>query len=41
VDTGMVEELRTLAFYLTEVQLRKKFGGILDLKKRKKYNYQQ
>ena len=30
VETGMVEELRTLALYLREVQLREKFGGILD-----------
>jgi hypothetical protein len=30
VDTGMVEELRTLALYLRELQLREKFGGILD-----------
>jgi hypothetical protein len=30
VDTGMVEELRTLALYLKELQLRDKFGGILD-----------
>ena len=28
VETGMVEELRTLALYL-----REKFGGILDKKK--------
>ena len=30
VETGMVEELRTLALYLKELQLRDKFGGILD-----------
>ena len=30
VETGMVEELRTLALYLRELQLREKFGGILD-----------
>ena len=33
VETGMVEELRTLALYIKELQLRDKFGGILDLKK--------
>tara|TARA_X000000368_G_C22741074_1_gene583872 strand:- start:68 stop:169 length:102 start_codon:yes stop_codon:yes gene_type:complete len=32
VDTGMVEELRTPALYLRELQLREKFGGILDKK---------
>jgi len=30
VDTGMVKELRTLALYLKELQLREKFGKILD-----------
>ena len=30
VETGMVEELRTLALYLRELQLREKYGGILD-----------
>ena len=30
VETGMVEELRTLALYLKELQLRDKFGGISD-----------
>ena len=30
VDTGMVEELRTLALNLRELQLREKYVGILD-----------
>ncbi|MDC3205666.1 hypothetical protein OBA42_03655 [Paracoccaceae bacterium] len=30
VEIGMVEELRTLALYLRELQLREKFGGVLD-----------
>ena len=29
----MVDELRTLALCLKELQLRERFGGILDLKK--------
>ena len=37
----MIEELRTLALYLKELQLREKFGGILDEKKVKKYNSRQ
>ena len=36
VETGMVEELGTLALYLRELQLREKYGGILDWKKMKK-----
>jgi hypothetical protein len=32
VDTGMVEELRTLALYLKELKLIEKFGEILDKK---------
>ena len=32
MGTGMVEELRTLALYLRELQLREKFGGILEKK---------
>ena len=31
----MVEELRTLALYLRELQLREKFGGIVDCKNQK------
>jgi len=30
LDIGMVEELRTLALYLRELQLREKYGGLLD-----------
>tara|TARA_B100000575_G_C22858207_1_gene501660 strand:+ start:541 stop:690 length:150 start_codon:yes stop_codon:yes gene_type:complete len=30
IETGMVEELRTLALYLRELQLREKYSGILD-----------
>ena len=33
VLTGMVEGPRTLALYLKELQLRDRFGGILDWKK--------
>ena len=31
----MVEELGTLALYLRELQLREKFGGIVDFKNQK------
>ena len=33
VAISMVEEIGTLALYLRQLQLRDRFGGILDLKK--------